>query len=1360
MKISSAGQIQHSRPEQLLNGIKVPSKKWFSLSNNKLNGTFHPMPARPRNLLDYSTWVIGTTGSQPGFYQRGDGNSIIEGLDPFGKTTALWRTLNNDTASDADGGWFSDYIDIDPNKLYRFSVWVKRKVLGNGRFYLGCQGYDASNSNIGVIGNDNGVTNYPYPYFDVREWNFNLDEWVLVVGHVYPHTHRETGFHPDSGWYDIHGNKIANLAYRDFRWRPETVKARHKTYLYYSTDPTTEQLWCYPRVEVCDGTEPTIQQLLESEIGEPTIGKKKISIPSAAFIKESGRLNGDPALSNGQNARTLGEWYCAMHYSPADEYIEVRTDGGPFSSKYCRIYDNGSGTWKAVMLTSNSRVNFKNYKGKWFRFTAWVRTSKSGTVGAYLVYDGRQGYTQWVSATTNAGEWTKLQATKQVPTDYDATYTGAAYLYGHHVTNAFTDWGAFYIEGPFDSDPGTDEYEVGFWSDSNKLLEIVDINEEIDTIRLTGDSLLGEYPVDFTIKVYDSNDNLLTTDTVTGNTLNEYTHSFSQKYNAARIEIQASQVSVPGSGLRLLEVELLNQTINANTKRSNDNINLTADEQVNITVLTDDILYVAIDGESKLTNIHTVMDSAIRQIKGKVEITYTDPFVDSTINFDYSSIGRNTYPEQLADSITAPTKKWFSLHDNKLDGTYHPLPDKKIVDIFAGYREGDLEFIPNQWNNAPSQGNIQPTGTHIVDWEGNRIDVTPLNAGISGPKGVGYDNKVMYIMYTQELAQTRFGIDSNYSAHLVTAEFKNGKWYAWNMNTPIEFEPRSSDLIVARFMTGIKWLENYKGVYKEPVDVGYTTPYKVGWWGALSSDSNGDFSTPQTFSVLFNPRVINKLKVVGDSLANNYPVDFTITIYDNTDTVLYTEIVMGNTEVYWEKDITPVLNAAKMTLSITKINKANQPCKILEFYTLIKEVYANDSLQFIELYEEIQPRTGRIPIGAVSSNELDVAIDNRDGKFSYGNINSPLNGKLKRNRKVKAWLGAEVAPNKIEWYLLGTFWTIQWNVPKNAHVAMVTARDRLEVMRFSEYKKSPVFVNQSLYAIFEAILQDYGLQSDEYNIDPELQNIIIPYAWFDQMSHRQALQRAASCSTAAVFCDREGVIQIKNVKPTDYVVTVLDDDTNVYNSDFPHLWDTTVNHIEVISKTYKEETDVEVLNVEDTISIPAYETVTKEYTFTTSPVLSVSDITSDKDSSINIVQTNIYSWGIEFTFENTGGASAEVRGITAIGNTLVEKGTLIASAKDEQMIIDDGELKETIEHDFIQNIDYAQQLAESLLESYKYSQQDAIYETRGDIALQLGDRVRSEGYMAGNLSDYMVVRQHLRWNGTLEATVESKKINT
>jgi len=231
------------------------------------------------NILDYSTWEVGTSGNQSGFSQNGDGNSIVTGENPWGSIIPLWRTKDNDTTSNADGGWNTSSFNVDNTKLYRYSVWVKRNALTSGRFYFGCHGYGSTN---GVINIENGSNN-TNPYFWTSGGSGQgllVDEWQLVVAHIHPHTYSSSADHIDSGRYDVYGNKIGGIG-TDFKWRSETTSGNYRTYLYYSTDPSTTQWWCYPRVDVVDGSEPSIEDLLkgydylESKSGDFSVRQKE-----------------------------------------------------------------------------------------------------------------------------------------------------------------------------------------------------------------------------------------------------------------------------------------------------------------------------------------------------------------------------------------------------------------------------------------------------------------------------------------------------------------------------------------------------------------------------------------------------------------------------------------------------------------------------------------------------------------------------------------------------------------------------------------------------------------------------------------------------------------------------------------------------------------------------------------------------------------------------------------------------------------------------------------------------------------------------------------------------------------------------
>lgn len=218
------------------------------------------------NILNYADWKIGTNQSNitsGGTYYgvNGDGNKIISDTDPFGKTTAVWQTVNNDLTSDGDGGWNSGKFPIDRTYTYRFSVWVKRVVAGNGSFYLGTHGYNsAGTNNIRYRQTTSTTTN---PYFEVTSGGWLDTEWHLVVGHIWRYG-TDTGVnHSDSGVYDINGNKVDTISH-DFQWLVDAVEANNRTYLYYSTISATDQRWVYPRVDKLDGTEPTISQLVRT----------------------------------------------------------------------------------------------------------------------------------------------------------------------------------------------------------------------------------------------------------------------------------------------------------------------------------------------------------------------------------------------------------------------------------------------------------------------------------------------------------------------------------------------------------------------------------------------------------------------------------------------------------------------------------------------------------------------------------------------------------------------------------------------------------------------------------------------------------------------------------------------------------------------------------------------------------------------------------------------------------------------------------------------------------------------------------------------------------------------------------------
>ena len=87
---------------------------------------------------------------------------------------------------------------------------------------------------------------------------------------------------------------------------------------------------------------------------------------------------------------------------------------------------------------------------------------------------------------------------------------------------------------------------------------------------------------------------------------------------------------------------------------------------------------------------------------------------------------------------------------------------------------------------------------------------------------------------------------------------------------------------------------------------------QMGWWGNTLAGAGGVFSAPYpTLTITHLPRPARSLKVVGDNMRGEYPVDFDINLYAEDGTLLRTVTVTGNDAVTWAQPLDPsVLDVA------------------------------------------------------------------------------------------------------------------------------------------------------------------------------------------------------------------------------------------------------------------------------------------------------------------------------------------------------------------------------------------------------------------------------------------------------------------
>ena len=332
------------------------------------------------------------------------------------------------------------------------------------------------------------------------------------------------------------------------------------------------------------------------------------------------------------------------------------------------------------------------------------------------------------------------------------------------------------------------------------------------------------------------------------------------------------------------------------------------------------------------------------------------------------------------------------------------------------------------------------------------------------------------------------------------------------------------------------------GVYKLMPDPNTSgQKEQVGWYGKTRCTASAEWFVNPQLIIEFDARPIISLFVAGDTYLNEYPVNFTIEIYAGTS-LEHTETVTANTMVKWSKDVSDLALASitKMILTVSKWSTAERIVKISEFYSSFFQTFEGDDIVSMNILEERVIGDGSLPIGNISSNEMDLTLQNimiiADGTevidpFFPSNAASLYYQLMRKNRRVEPYLGFLLPDASIEYVKMGVFWTGDWNVNEQDYTASVTCRDRMELLRKAEYKTSTLFENTTLYDIMEDILNhartNIPMSSLQWQIDIELQNYTIAYAWFPRQSYFATIKQIVEACMGEAYMSKDDVLIIE-----------------------------------------------------------------------------------------------------------------------------------------------------------------------------------------------------------------------------------------
>jgi hypothetical protein len=222
---------------------------------------------RDYNIMSDADWVVGGSTSLGDMYSYSNQNRIIMATNPWGDEVEVWEAYSVQDSLNG-GGIYGRTVNVDNTKMYRMSWWEKRvtnSTATEGRWYAGLNAYGSVDGVLSRVSGGSPDTN-PYFWYSQLPTTNSLPEgqWCLVVAHVWSDGSGVGSNHEDSGIYSL-TDRIGNII-TDYVMIPETTTMRSRTLsLYRPNADGVIHHSVYPRFDLCDGTEPTIDELLNAK---------------------------------------------------------------------------------------------------------------------------------------------------------------------------------------------------------------------------------------------------------------------------------------------------------------------------------------------------------------------------------------------------------------------------------------------------------------------------------------------------------------------------------------------------------------------------------------------------------------------------------------------------------------------------------------------------------------------------------------------------------------------------------------------------------------------------------------------------------------------------------------------------------------------------------------------------------------------------------------------------------------------------------------------------------------------------------------------------------------------------------------
>lgn len=406
----------------------------------------------------------------------------------------------------------------------------------------------------------------------------------------------------------------------------------------------------------------------------------------------------------------------------------------------------------------------------------------------------------------------------------------------------------------------------------------------------------------------------------------------------------------------------------------------------------------------------------------------------------------------------------------------------------------------------------------------------------------------------------------------------------------------------------------------------------------------------------------------------------------------------------------------------------------------ILEITRDNYLITSSALEEAHSRSGSVPFGGVTSNELSLELLNEGGIFSPTNNKSPYYGLMKKGIKIELFIRpvveSENEDEQYEWDPLGVYYITDWQAKVTGLIATITANDKLYKAFSKDLTALPISRNKTQKEFYEYIFENLGLQGD---IDKTL-NTLIRYAYIDR-STKELLSMLNMSALADCFCKHDGTLKVQHLTNIPALRATITDNDQVLSVKIEQSLDYDYDGVNLVYNLPQESNVQCVLSLKD-MTIPKGISKRNNVSLTGTPLLKLCySILSGVKAHISSIEATPVS--VNFSIDNPE-IETEDCTVDIYGTLLVNNEITLGKEVENCLVINNLYIQESTYADIVYN--HLNAYIRNLLPILEL-------EVRGNPKLELGDVIQVDSDKYNLHYKGLLIRQTFDYDGSLKSTI-------